>query len=499
MTDRREILSVDVESLIRKRAAYTFRSPHHYPVELVRDAARRGATTVRITVTGARLEISDDGSPHPTAALRGLAVLLDPSAPTADRIAGMDQFEALRGLGLLAALAPGPTRLRVERAAGTPGAMEYRPGARPSLEPTPQGENRVVIERRWRSTNERQILADWCRWAGARIILNGDEISGRPPTPHLGLAELRDEGGGGQGLLWLPVRGEACRVRLLEHGVQWRLAAYGPDHGLLYEAAVEAPEAPPGQVRRRLRALAMDLYVRAMETRSSLPASGQDRLDELVFLQHRKTDGRHLMDTYAPFQLAGSGRLLTLDEIRDRAAAGAVSALPMTATLDRYSIDDEEVLLLTPRQWEYLEEHAGVPLTPPPRRPRRRGLVGRTLGDLGRRLRAGAGALLRGGGREIRSEDMSPRESALVTGLSDALSSGRCYLPGLEGRRQVTVTLVQGGIWRPAAVVRGGDRPRVLLHRGNRDVRRAARAVAKDRELLYLALPLLFNGHDGWI
>ncbi len=312
------------------------------------------------------------------------------------------------------------------------------------------------------------------------------------------MATIHDDAGGRGGLLWLPVRGEACRVRLLEHGIQWRLAAYPPDHGLLYEAAVESPEVPPGELRSRLRSLALDLYARAMEGRASLPDAGRDRLDELVFLHHRRTDSRHLIGAYAPFRIAGTDRRIDLDAIRDLASARPVSALPVSAALDRYSIEEQEVLLLTPRQWEYLEEHAGVPLSPPPRRPRRRGLIGRVLGDTGRALRAAAGALRRGGGT-IPLEELTAGEAALVNGLSVAFRSGRCYLPGLEGARAISVRLVRGGAWRPAAVIQGGREPRVLLHRANRDVRRAARAVARDEELLYLALPLLFNGHDGWI
>ncbi|MFH1529818.1 MAG: hypothetical protein ABIK09_03680 [Pseudomonadota bacterium] len=390
MTTRRDILSVDVEALIRKRAAHTFRSPHHYPVELVRDAARRGARSVSIRISGARIEVTDDGASRAAEDLRAMALLLDPAAPVADRLSAMDRFEALRGLGLLAALAPAPSRLRVEGVEGDPGALEVRPGGRPVLERSAGGRNRVLIERRGQPAEERSVLRDWCRWARLRISLDDEVIGGGDPSPHLGLAQLPGEAGEGAGLLWLPVRGEACRVRLLDHGIQWRFAAYGPDHGLLYEAAVESPEVPPGQLRTRLRALALELYLRAMETRGSLPEDARDRLDEMVFLHHRRTDSRHLMGSYAPFRVAGTERLIDLDAIRDRAASGAVAALPESANIERYAVEGEAALVLTPRQWEYLEEYAGVPLVPPPLRPRRRGLLWRTLGDLGCALRGGS-------------------------------------------------------------------------------------------------------------
>ena len=124
---------------------------------------------------------------------------------------------------------------------------------------------------------------------------------------------------------------------------------------------------------------------------------------------------------------------------------------------------------------------------------------GRALGDLGRALRTAAGASLAGGRRSIRREDMEIGEAALVDGFAHALRTGRCYMPGLEGVREIPVVLVKGGAWRPAATIQTGREPRVVLHRANRDVRRATRAVARDPELIYLALPLLFNGHDGWI
>ena len=499
MKDRRDILSVDIEALIRKRSAYTFRSPHHYPVELVRDAARRGATEVSLRFSHSRVEIADDGAPHTDEELQAMAILLDPEARTPERVSAMDRFETLRGLGLLAAIAPGPSRLHIERAESSPGELEYRPGTSPTLVATRHHRNRILIERRGQPAEERRIVRDWCRWARLRITVDGEEIGGREAPPHLGLTQIRGETTEASGLLWLPISGEACRVRLLDQGIQWRLAAYEPDHGLLYEAAVESPEIPPGKLRSRLRALALDLYVRAMEARPSLPPDGQDRLDELVFLHHRRTDSRHLMGSYSPFQVAGTTQLLNLDSIRDRAATGAIAALTSTADPEHYSLEDREALLLTPRQWDYLEEHAGVPLVPPPKRPRRRGLLRRALGDLGRTLRRMAGSLLIGSPRPIRPEDMEPGEAALVEGFAEALRTGRCYLPGLEGLREVQVVLVAGGTWRPAAVINTGSEPTVALHRANRDVKRAARAVGEDEDLIYLALPLLFNGHDGWV
>jgi len=505
MTAPRDILSVDVESLIRKRAAYTFRSPHHYPVELVRDAARRGARSVTIRLTGTRLELEDDGSAHDAADLNALATLMDPAAPAAERLAAMDTFEVRRGLGLLAAFAPAPTMVRCERPVPGPGVLEIRIGVGPTLqeEAGPRAcaavTNRLVLERKGRAAEERRVLAEWCQHSSMRVIVNELAVGGMEPTPHLGLARVHGEDGAGGGRLWLPVRGEACRIRLLDHGIQWRMAAYGPDHGLLYEAAVESPEVPPAHLRRRLRSVALDLYAAAIAARETLPPPALDRLDELVFLHHRQTGSRHLMGSYAPFRVAGTDAHRTLDDLRDLAARGPLEALPEDAPLERYATEDGEVLLLTPRQWEYLEEHAGIPLVPPPRRARRRGALGRAVGDLGRGLRAILGAARSHNRRPIPRSDMDEGEAALVDSLAAALRTGRCYLPGLEGVRDVAVELLPGGAWRPAAVIRTSPEPRVLLHRANIDVRRAAQAVGQDRDLLILALPLLFNGHEGWI
>ena len=499
MTARRDILSVDVESLIRKRAAYTFRSPHHYPVELVRDAARRGARTVTIRVTGTRLELEDDGRAHDAADLRALATLVDPAAPTSERLAAMDTFEVRRGLGLLAAFAPAPSMVRCERPVPGPGVLEIRTGARPTLLEEAKPKNRLVLERKGRPAEERRVLAEWCRHSLMKITVNELVSEDMEPAPHLGLAQVHGEDGDGEGRLWLPVRGEACRIRLLDHGIQWRMAAYGPNHGLLYEAAIESPRVPPANLRKRLRSVALDLYTAAIAARETLPPPARDRLDELVFLHHRQTGSRHLMSYYAPFRVAGTDAHRTLDDLRDLAVRGPLQALPEDAPLERFATEDGEVLLLTPRQWEYLEEHAGIPLVPPPRRARRRGAFGRAVGDLGRRLRAVLGAARSHNRRPIPLSDMDEGEAALVDSLAAALRTGRCYLPGLEGVRDVAVELLPGGAWRPAAVIRTSPEPRVLLHRANRDLRRAARAVGQDRDLLTLALPLLFNGHEGWV
>ncbi len=502
MTSPRDILSVDVESLIRKRAAYTFRSPHHYPVELVRDAARRGARTVTIRLTGTHLELEDDGQPHDASDLRALATLMDPTAPAAERLAALDIFEVRRGLGLLAAFAPTPSMVRCERPVPGPGVLEVRTGVGPILleKAGPcagTGTNRLVLARKGYPAEERRVLAEWCQHSSMGVIVNEVAVGGMEPAPHLGLAQVHSEDRAGSGRLWLPVRGEACRIRLLDHGIQWRMATYGPDHGLLYEAAVESPEVPPAHLRRHLRSVALDVYAAAIAARETLPPSARDRLDELVFLHHRQTGSLDFMGSYAPFRVAGANAHRTLDDLRGLAARGPLEALPEDALLERFATEDGEVLLLTPRQWEYLEEHAGIPLVPPPRRARHRGAVGRAIGDLGRAARAALGALH--SQRPISRANMDDGEAALVDSLAAALRKGRCYLPGLEGVRDVAVELLPGGAWRPAAVIRTSPKPRVLLHRANKDVRRAARAVGQDRDLLILALPLLFNGHEGWI
>ena len=55
------IFSIDIESHLKKLAAFTYQSIYHYPVELVRLAFQRGATRTDVFIKSDRIIIQDNG------------------------------------------------------------------------------------------------------------------------------------------------------------------------------------------------------------------------------------------------------------------------------------------------------------------------------------------------------------------------------------------------------------------------------------------------------
>ena len=121
------LLTIDVESELRKLTVAQLQGPWQLPAELVRRAIRNGARSVDVEISRGQLRVSSKGGSVPVSVLRELAVLLDRQQAPERRhraLAGIEQAGALSLLGL-AGLSPSAVRI-VSPEAGI--ALEWRRG-----------------------------------------------------------------------------------------------------------------------------------------------------------------------------------------------------------------------------------------------------------------------------------------------------------------------------------------------------------------------------------
>ena len=137
-----QLLDIDVDAELRKLCERSFRSPQHYPVELVRSALARGARRVLVEIKRDRVVVDDDGEGLRRAQRDALSVLLDRRASASARQAAVPELERPVGLGLLASLAPAP-RLVIIESAGGDGALCHDS---PALLPVDPGRSRQPHE-----------------------------------------------------------------------------------------------------------------------------------------------------------------------------------------------------------------------------------------------------------------------------------------------------------------------------------------------------------------
>ncbi len=486
------LFSIDADAHLRKLAASMFPTPAQLPVELVRAALGRGAGTVTVEIRRRRLVVADDGGAIAEEEWLALACALDGSRPTLEReraIAALHD-SARPGIGPLAALVPGARDILIS----SPGA-----GARPDLRhaggtlrfipalAAPAGTRVVIRRRHGAAAAERRLLAELCAGADAAISLNGRAIDKKPVLRRaLVRRSLEPKAAGDRrGAVAVPARGEICRIWLLDRGIPWQLFTSASCAGLVFDAALESRSPATAAEFTAMADAAADLYAWLCERYPAFPEPWQERIEDLVFRRIRATGDPRLSSALAPFRLLGSPRRLSLDDVRRRARAGPLTALPADGDPARFSGPLQEALLLTPRQIDFLANEAGIPLSVPPSTVAGRGLSGRVTAALRRAGPVLLALLPRRRPRE--APGLHPDEKRLCREMQARLRE-RAAVPLAP---DVRVAMAPGrglfpSSWRPHA---GGGI--LWLRREHPLVRAAARRVGRnpaDAELAWVAL-----------
>jgi len=498
-----ELLGVDVDAEIQKLCARSFRSPHHYPVEIVRSALARGARRVTVEVGRRQLVVDDDGAGLDHAGQEALAVVLDRGRDEEARQEALRKLESPKRFGILAALAPSPSRVVLDTAGDGDGAqVVVTRGQEVTLRRAGRTHGtRVAVRRRGSPRLEREILAELCRYARAEIWVDGVLVS-RKQASGGALAQdaLPQHGPVQGGWVAVPREGDLCRIWQLAHGVRRHQWALRPVKGLVFEVVVECQDDLPDDFLARAYASAQRLYAELTANHARLDPSSRRRVEELCFLGYRLAGDESLLRGFAPFQVVGAGGGLQLDELHAMARNGPLLALHREEDPARYQLGVGPVLSLDRAQWDFLVDQAGLALVPPLPRPRRRSSLERLLSWLRRRFSPARALRARAAIKPVAAAALDPAERSILIAVEEALSDARFELPATAPTGIRQAVMCQQRRRRPAIVgkPRGNDQPVLALSRHHPQVLQAVRAYASEPRNLYLILPALLGGHDGW-
>ncbi len=487
-----ELFSVDADAHLQKLTSCMFPTPAQLPVELVRAALKRRAAGVALEVRRSRLVIDDDGEEVTAAQWRDLACALDARRAPADREKAISALQdaARPGIGLLAVLVPGAQEIRIE----SPGrdkrpALHARGGTVESAASTKDSRGtRIAIRRRDGSVaSEKKLLTELCAAVAGEITLNGLRI-GKKPVLRRTLVQQEVDLGTDRGpfRVAIPARGDICRIWLLDQQIPWQLFTCAPYHGLVFDAALESRQAATQQEFAQLAAAAARLYHWLADHYPSFPPRYQERIEELLFKKIGTTGDLRLLSSFAPFRLRHSHQRLSLEEVRRQAARGRLVALPLDASRERFPDVQQQALLLTPRQRDFLINVAGVPLVSLPPSAAGSGKWAKRAGVWLRHAHRLAARLPRWHTGVLDATRLSADESRLCRELE---LMGRAHahplLPFPLGVAMIPGRGLGPSFWRRATP---GD---LLLRRGHPLVRSAVRSVARDRANAELALAAL--------
>lgn len=487
------LFSVDADAHLHKLAASMFPTPAQLPVELVRAALARKATAVALEIRSTRLTVMDDGEAIAAGPWQELACALDRRRQPAEREAAIAALQAAAapGIGLLAVFLPEAKIIRVE----SPGrdkrpALQVSAGevSRPNAD-AGAWSTRIVISRRdGPVASEKKLLRELCAAAPGEISLNGKKIA-RKPVLRRTLVQQNTPSGPGMAaaLVAIPARGDICRIWLLDQGIPWQVLTSASCHGLVFDAAVESASVATGMEFSRLAAAASGLYQWLAEHYSSFPPPYQERIEELIFKKVRTAGDLRLLSAFAPFRLWRCQQRLNLEEVRRKAEAGPLYALPHGGDPGRFLGSHQEALLLTPAQRDFLLNHMRLPLAIPPAAMGRPG----RLALLASRLRGGMARLTARLPRRrclaLDSARLTDMETRLCRELELCGRSSHHHPPAFS----LAVAMTGGRGLAPAAWRQGSGGGMLFLRRRHPLVQAAARSVARDRanvELAFVAL-----------
>jgi hypothetical protein len=487
-----ELLSVDADAHLHKLASSMFPTPTQLPVELVRAALKRRAKKVALKIGRSLLLVEDDGEEIDAGHWRHLACALDARRAPADREQAISALQdaARPGIGLLAVLVPGAEEIRIE----SPGrenrpALQIRGGAvaSPAATRVDRGTRIAIRRRNGAIDGEKKLLTELCAAVSAEVTLNGLRIEKKPVLRRALVQQEMDLGPGkGSFQVAIPARGDICRIWLLDQRIPWQLFTSASYRGLVFDAALESRQAATEREFAQLAAAAVRLYHWLAEHYPSFPPRYQERIEDLLFKKMGMSGDLRLVSSFAPFRLWRSHLRLSLEEVRRKADAGTLYALPLNASPGRFPYARQEALQLTPRQSDFLLNIAGVPLIPISATATNPGMRSRLAGAWMRftRLLADRIPHRRTGTLDPASLDDEERRlcrelELIARGHAHPVAPSPLHVAMIPGRGLTHC------IWRP---MKSGD---LLLRRGHPLVKAAVRSVARDRanaELAFTAL-----------
>jgi hypothetical protein len=499
--DVRALLTIDVDSELRKLSGAQLQGPWQIPAEAVRRALRSGAKEVDVRLGRHQACIEDDGDGIPDEVLRGMTILLDRRRSPEERHTALTELEASGELVLLA-IAGLPLRaLRIQSThLGRRWTLQLDRGRPPQLTDGDRDVGRgCTITLVCNELDRRQCagwLVDAARFARAVVRVDGEQVSSGFERA-LATANLRPPLRGRVALL---ADGETAHAWLLEHG--------------LVTGHVTLPDAPPLEAAIELGSDATDLSAARLRDAFSAQASTlvdqsvgllvdlgrrgslrsetvRARVARLVLQAARKRLRLEEVVTVAAFRVIENGRTSLTDLVtlrratqRDPSGARVLPALYPSQKPEHFALGTSPVLIADPVERSRLAELLNVRFRPPDPRRSSRSLVAAVRRGLGRWSRGFTRALelvrhpIRP--RPVADEALHPEEQALLSALRTSLSDTVEHIAICWGKGPIRTL--------------GGPRPRLLLPRDNPVVRSAVAAHARAPGWLY---PVALTVLDG--
>jgi hypothetical protein len=381
-----DLLSVDADAHLRKLTAHMFPSPTLLPVELIRSALKRRAEAISIQIHSERIVISDNGAGIGSAEWQALACLGDVRQTAAAREKAMACIQNLSapGIGLLAVFFPGARSLQIENVQGDGRSTLRIANGQIKIHNTcswPRGTRIMIFRRRGPAAKEKVLLAELCAAVQTEIVINGRRLKKKPLlTNTMASMDITFGASSAQSLLAIPAQGDVCRMWLLDQGIPWQVTAMAPIRGLVFAAALETSSQLTPPKIETLAASASRLYQWLAENYSQFSEQYQSRIEELLFKQARSEGDPGLLSICALFRLQHSQRRLNLAEVCRKAENGILYVMDRDSQPSHFSgpeidvlssedkpissarIGGRSVLLLTPRQKDFLINHLRLPV-----------------------------------------------------------------------------------------------------------------------------------------
>jgi hypothetical protein len=367
------LLSIDVDAHLEKLATRSYRSPAHFPVELVRSALKRGAEKIDIQIEKNRFEIRDDGRPLDSTQLELLKSLLDTAAADKSREQAIIDLQDSDGIGLLAIFSSSPTRIDILTSGqskehilafdrGAINRFESR-----NLGPDKPGrhqETRIILFRKGiYMDQENQILREYCRGVAREIRIKNHLISGKSLIRNAMVSMRINPGTSGiTGEVGVPIRGDVCRIWLLNQGIPLSRKIISPWKGFVFDAAMEFSGEITGKILNEILGEVTALYQYLIEKFEKFPPGQQNRIEELVFKHFAANGSRLLIDRFPVFYSLTDRFYFTLPQILQLANEQAITVIPDQQPPPGHNLAGRRVFRLNERQIDFLANQAGIPL-----------------------------------------------------------------------------------------------------------------------------------------
>ncbi len=367
------ILSIDVDAHLEKLTTHTYRSPAHYPVELVRSALQRGATRVSVEINRKKIEIQDNGSGIDAARILKLKMLMESGVPIENKEQAIIELQHPEGIGLLSIFSPSPAQIRLHNTTSSHEQLlsfkneSLREFTSESINQEPShidtGTRLTLYRKSPHLELEQRTLKEYCRGVTVDIWLNHELISKKSVIKNAMASLILDSPIlAEKGEVGIPKRGDVCHIWILDQGIPVSRKIIAPWRGFIFDAALETNSDITGKFLDGLLRDIYRLYQYLIEKYPTLPCEYQHRVEELIFKHHRLSNDASLVEDLPAFKSNDSPHPLTLSQLRTRARTIILYAIPLEIDLNQYDTSNKMVLQLNQQQIDYLINHSDIPV-----------------------------------------------------------------------------------------------------------------------------------------